>query len=133
MRRNTIWDLKELQEKGAMEGKYSGNQLFAAWIQGPETKEFLDSKARPVWMTRYRIIYPDGKIFDSEPSEFLPSGYLFFGIERKNNTEGVWKVEWFILGRDKPQETHVATTLFQTTWGIEGKKDSFRVKAGDPD
>ncbi len=83
MRRNTIWDLKELQEKGAMEGKYSGNQLFAAWIQGPETKEFLDSKARPVWMTRYRIIYPDGKIFDSEPSEFLPSGYLFFGIEKK--------------------------------------------------
>ena len=133
MWRNTLWDLKDLEEKGALEGKYKGNQQFAAWIQGPETREFLNSKGKPAWMYRYKITYPDGKDFESDPEEFLPSGYSYTGIERGDNTEGVWKIEWFILTRDKTQEIHVATTLFQTTWGSSGKKDSFRVKAVNPD
>ncbi len=133
IRRNTIWDLKELNDKGALEGKYNGNQLFAGWIQGPETKEFLNNKAKPAWMSRYRITYPDGKVYESEPADFLSSGYSYFGIRKGNNTEGIWKIEWFVLGRDNPEEIHVATTVFQTTWGSAGKKDSFSVKADDPD
>jgi len=133
IRRNTIWDLKELHEKGALDGKYNGNQLFASWIQGPEIKEFLNSKAKPAWMSRYRITYPDGKVFESEPGEFTPSGYSYFGISKGNYTEGVWKIEWFVLDRDRLQATHVATSIFQTTWGRGGKKDSFSVKASEPD
>lgn len=36
--RGTVWDARELYENGAQAGKYRGNQLFAAWIQGPHTK-----------------------------------------------------------------------------------------------
>lgn len=133
MRRNTNWDMKDLSDKGAMDSIYNGNQLFAAWIQGPETKEFLNSKAKPAWICKYRIIYPDGKIFESEPVEFLPSGYSYFGIKKDNKIEGVWKIEWFLLDRGKVRENHIATTVFQTKWENYGKKDSFSVKAKDPD
>jgi len=127
--RNTTWDLKDLQDKGAYDGKLNGNQLFAAWIQGPETKEFLNSKGKPAWYYKYRIIYPDSKIYESKPQEFLASGYSYFGIKPGDYTEGVWKIEWFLVNREKLQESHVATTLFQSTWGRSGQKISYNVKA----
>ena len=76
--------------------------------------------------------YPDGKIFESLKGDFLPSGYAYFAVKSGKYKEGVWKIEWFVLSRDNLQEHHVATTLFQTTWGSTGKKDSFRIKANDP-
>lgn len=124
IRRNTVWDLKELVEKGALEGKFNGSQLFAAWIQGPETKEFLNSRRKPVWLYRYRIVYPDGLIYDSKPEEFLPSGYSYFGIKTGNYKEGIWKVEWFLVNRDSNRESQVATTIFETFWGNAQKKNS---------
>lgn len=127
--RNTTWDLKELHEKGAFDGKFNGNQLFAAWIQGPETKEFLNSKGKTAWLCKYRIIYPDSKTFESKPQEFLPSGYSYFGINPGYYTEGVWKIEWFLVNREKLQENLVATTVFQSTWGQAGQKISYNVKA----
>ncbi|MBI5009469.1 MAG: hypothetical protein HZB98_07455 [Bacteroidia bacterium] len=127
IRRNTVWDLKELIEKGALEGKYNGNQLFTSWIQGPETKEFLNSKRKPVWMYRYRIVYPDGIIYDSKPQEFLSSGYSFFGLKTGNYKEGVWKVEWFLVNRDNNRESQVATTIFETFWGNAQKKNSLKI------
>jgi hypothetical protein len=129
IRRNTIWDVKELIEKGAIDGKYNGNQLFAAWIPGPETKEFLNSKRKPVWMYRYRIVYPDGMIYDSKPEEFLTSGYSYFGINTGNYKEGVWKVEWFLVNRDNYRESQVATTIFETFWGNAQKKNSNTIKS----
>ncbi len=129
IRRNTVWNVKELIEKGALEGKYNGNQLFAAWIQGPETKEFLNSKRKPAWMYRYRIVYPDGMIFDSKPEEFLNTGYSYFGIKPGDYTEGVWKVEWFLVNRDNYRESQVATTIFETFRGDSQKKNSHTIKS----
>ena len=126
--RNSVWDARELHENGALEGKYKGNQIFAAWIQGPETKEFLNNKGIPVWMYKYRISYPDGKQVESGLQEFFSAGFSFFAIELGSYKEGVWKIEWFIHNRDTRQSSLVATTLFQTTWGKQGEKsrDSFR-------
>jgi hypothetical protein len=127
--RNTTWDLKELHEKGAFDGKFNGNQLFAAWIQGPETKEFLNSKGKAAWLYKYKIVYPDSKTFESNPLEFLPSGFSYFGIKPGDYTEGVWKIEWLLVNREKLQENHVATTIFQSTWGQAGQKISYNVIA----
>jgi hypothetical protein len=129
IRRSTIWDVKELIEKGALNGKYNGNQLFAAWIQGPETKEFLNSKGIPVFMYKYRIIHPNGMVYDSKPSEFLTSGYSYFGIKPGDYIEGVWKIEWFLINRDNYQESRVATTIFETFRGNAQKKNSQTIKS----
>lgn len=129
IRRNTVWDVKELIENGALDGKYNGNQLFAAWIQGPETKEFLNSKRKPAWMYRYRIIYPDGVVYDSKPAEFLTSGYSYFGIKPGDYTEGVWKIEWFLVNRENYQESQVATTIFEAFLGNAQKKNSQTIKS----
>lgn len=120
--RNSVWDARDLHENGALKGKYKGNQLFAAWIQGPETKDFLNSKGIPVWMYRYRISYPDGKTAESELKEFFAPGFSYFAIELGSYTEGVWKIEWFIHNRDTRKSNPVATTLFQTTWGKQAEK-----------
>jgi len=128
IRRNSTWDAKDLSENGALKGKYNGNQLFAAWIQGPETKDFLNSSGIPLLFRKSKITSPDGKTVESEPKEFFAAGFSFFAIEFGSHTEGVWKIEWFIHNRDTRQSSQVATTLFQTTWGKQGKKsvDSFR-------
>jgi hypothetical protein len=116
-RRGTSWNTKELNDNGALEGKYYGNQLFAAWIQGPETKEFLNSKGMPVWTYHYRITYPDGKTFESDIKDFSSSGFSYFDIKLGAYTEGVWEIEWFIYNRDTKKSIQVATTVFQTTRG----------------
>jgi hypothetical protein len=129
--RNTLWDARELSENGAMKGKYKSNQLFAAWMQGPETKEFLNSKGKPTWEYKYKITYPDGKTFESEPKDFYSTGFSYFGIDIRANTEGVWKIEWFIFNRNTQQSSQISTTVFQTTWGSQGQKpkESFKVKS----
>lgn len=129
--RSSVWDARDLHENGALEGKYKGNQLFAAWIQGPETKEYLNSKGIPVWMYRYKITCPDGKTIESELHDFFTPGFSYLAIDLGTYTEGVWKIEWFIHNRDTGQSSAVATTLFQTTWGKQGKKpvESFKAKS----
>jgi hypothetical protein len=131
MKRSTIWDARELKENGAMEGKYNGNQLFAAWIQGPETKEYLNSMGKPLWMNNYKITYPDGKNFESECIDFLSSGFSYFGINAGAYTEGVWKIEWFIYNRNTHQNRQVATKVFQIIWGKEEQitNEIFKVKS----
>jgi hypothetical protein len=128
IRRNSTWDARDLSENGALKGKYNGNQLFAAWIQGPETKDFLNNRGIPVWMYRYKITSPDGKTAESEPKDFFAAGYSFFAIEFESHTEGVWKIEWFIFNRNTQQTNQVATTVFQTTWGKEIKRDPLIIK-----
>jgi len=55
MRRGSQWDLQELYEKGAMAGKYDGKGLFAAWIVGPHTKEYLNASGMPLWNFSYML------------------------------------------------------------------------------
>jgi len=128
IKRSTLWDLKELTESGAMDSIYNGNQLFAAWIQGPETKELINLKGKANWIYKYKINYPDGKIFVSETREFLSSGYAYFGIKPGKYTDGIWRIEWFVVNRDNLQETFVATTIFQSTWGEEAQRDHLIIK-----
>jgi hypothetical protein len=125
---NTIWDLKSLKENGAIEGKYNGNQLFAAWIQGPETKEFLNRKGVPAWLCRYVITYPDGKKKVSELEEFYNTGFYYFGIKPEKYTEGIWKIEWYLVSREKANESLTATTIFQTIWGKTVTKEHLKFK-----
>jgi hypothetical protein len=60
--RNDVWDAKEPADNGAEAGKYRGNQLFAAWLQGPPAGSCVNCCSTPVWMYKYKITYPDGKI-----------------------------------------------------------------------
>lgn len=131
--RNTTWDIKELYENGAQEGKYKGNQLFAAWIQGPETKEYMNHTGKPAWLYKYKLIYPDGKIFESVPADFHSSGYSYIGIDTGALAEGVWKIEWFIFNRNTQQTSQIATTVFQTTLGRSEEKFHFKVNPGKID
>jgi hypothetical protein len=117
IQRNTIWDIKYLYENGALEGKFNGNQLFAAWIQGPETKEFLNGSGIPVWMVKYSITYPNGKIYESAPIDFYTSGFSFLKLKFESQTEGVWRIDWFIYNRTTQLSRKVATSLFETIWG----------------
>jgi hypothetical protein len=115
--RGNVWDAKELYENGAQAGKYRGNQLFAAWIQGPHTKEYLNSKSIPVWMYKYKITYPDGKTFESGPHGFYTPGHAYFGIKTGGYTNGAWKIDWYIQNRDTNEIRHVGTSEFTTTYG----------------
>ena len=115
--RNKVWDAKELYENGAQAGKYKGNQLFAAWIQGPPASSYVNSYGTPVWMYKYRITYPDGKTFEAGPSGFYQPGFAYFGIKTGSYTEGNWKIEWFIVHRDTQETRLVATSEFKTTYG----------------
>lgn len=119
MQKGTNWDAKELYENGALAGKYKGNQLFAAWLQGPDTKEYLNKYGTPVWMYKYKITYPDGKTFESGPQGFFAPGFTYFGINTGSYTKGIWKIEWFVVNRDNQQTNLVATTVFNTTWGAK--------------
>ena len=126
--RSTRWDFKDLKEKGAFEGKFNGNQLFAAWIQGPETKEFINTKGKTVWLYKYIIVYPDGKKKVSETLEFNNSGFSYFALNPENYTEGIWKIEWYLVSRDKAYENQVATTIFEAISDKTGNKGQYKIK-----
>jgi len=115
--RNNVWDAKALYENGAQAGKYHGNQLFAAWLQGPHTSEYLNSYGTPVWMYKYRITYPDGTTFESGPHGFYTPGFAYFGIKTGRYTNGSWKIDWYIQNRDNKEIRHVGISEFQTTYG----------------
>ena len=115
--RNNVWDAKELLDNGAQAGKYRGNQLFAAWLQGPPASSYANSYGTPVWMYKYRITYPDGKIFEAGPFGFYQPGFTYFNINTGSYTEGNWKIDWYIVHRDTRETRLVATNEFRTTYG----------------
>lgn len=127
--RGNRWNMKHLEENGAMEGKYRGSQLFASWIQGPETKEFTDGKGNPVWLFRYSVSNPEGHVLKSDTSRFQQSGYAFFSIKAETHADGVWKVEWFLVNRQTLNEILIATNIFESVNTTSGKKKSFNLKA----
>ena len=115
--RGREWDARELYENGAQAGKFRGNQLFAAWIRGPHTSEYLNSNGTPVWMYSYRLTYPDGKTYEAGPSGFYAPGFAYFGIKTGAYTSGNWKVDWYIHHRDTKEKRHVGSSEFITTYG----------------
>jgi hypothetical protein len=116
--RGTNWDIKNLYDNGALAGKYKGNQLFAAWIQGPPQSEFRNSYGIPVWLYKYKITSPDGKTFEAGPFGFYEPGFAYFGIKTGGYTTGNWKVEFYIWHRDNNETRQVGTVEFKT---FEGK------------
>ena len=131
MERGTLWDAKELYENGAQAGKYKGNQLFAAWIQGPHTDAFKNSYGVTVWLYKYKITYPDGKTFEAGPSGFYTPGFTYFGIKTGGYTTGNWKIEWSIWNRDTQETRLVGTSEFQTTYGNSAQPASSGWQAKD--
>jgi len=129
--RNDSWDAKELYENGAQAGKYRGNQLFAAWIQGPPAGEYLNSYGTPVWMYRYKITYPDGKTFEAGPHGFYTPGFAYFGIKTGGYTNGNWKIDWYIQHRDTREIRQVATNEFKTVYGKQPGSASSEWKTKD--
>jgi hypothetical protein len=130
MQRGTLWDAKELYENGAQAGKYRGNQLFAAWIQGPHTNRYQNSNGVPVWSYKYIITYPDGKTFESGPHGFYTPGFSYFGVKTGAYTEGKWKIDFYIWNRDTKETRYVGKTEFQTTFGKSGQaySDGWQLK-----
>jgi len=118
VQRGTKWDIKDLYDNGAMAGKYKGNQLFAAWIQGPNTDEFKNSYGTPVWLYKYKITYPDGKTFEAGPFGFYYPGFTYVGIKSGGYVTGTWKVDFYIWHRDTNETRNVGTVEFTT---FEGK------------
>lgn len=117
VQRGTVWDVKELYENGAQAGKYRGNQLFAAWIRGPHTNEFLNSNGVPVWLYTYRITNPDGTTFEGGPHGFYTPGFAYFNINTGKYTNGNWKIDWYIVHRDTKEVRRVGGSEFRTTYG----------------
>lgn len=115
--RGDMWDAKELYENGAQAGRYRGNQLFAAWLQGPHTNRYLNRNGMPVWMYKYKITYPDGQTFESGPHSFYTPGFAYFGIKTGRYTTGNWKIDWYIQNRDTGEIRHAATCQFKTSYG----------------
>lgn len=124
------WDFKELYENGALAGKYKGNQLFAAWIQGPHTDEFKNENGLILWNYKYVITYPDGTTFESGPHGFYVPGFTYFGIKPNNKPEGKWKIDWYIVHRDTKETKHIATSEFNATYGKvkKAEKSDWEVK-----
>jgi hypothetical protein len=115
--RNTLFDLKDLYDNGALNGKYHGNQLFAAWLVGPPTSKHVNNYGKPVWMYKYRITYPDGKSSEHGPFGFYFPGFTYAKINTGSYKEGNWKIEWYIVHRDTKETRLVATNEFKTTYG----------------
>jgi hypothetical protein len=115
--RGSVWDAKELYENGAQAGKYRGNQLFAAWIQGPHTNEYLNKYGTPVWSYKYKITNPDGTTFEAGPHGFYTTGFAYVDIKTGRYTTGNWKIDWYIQHRDTNEIRHVGSSEFQTTYG----------------
>ncbi len=115
--RGTVWDAKELYENGAQAGKYRGNQRFAAWIQGPHTKAYLNSGGMPVWNYKYKITNPDGTTFEAGPHGFYTTGFAYLNIQTGKYTSGNWRIDWYIQHRDTKEIRHVGSTEFTTIYG----------------
>lgn len=112
--RGTNWDIKNLYDNGAMAGKYKGNQLFAAWIQGPPADSYKNSYGIPVWLYKYKITYPDGKTFEAGPHGFYTPGFTYVGIKSGGYVTGNWKVDFYIWHRDTNETRLVGTVEFKT-------------------
>lgn len=119
--RGDVWDAKELYENGAQAGKLKGNQLFAAWIQGPPSSEYMNSYGVPVWLYKYKITYPDGKTFEAGPHGFYSPGHAYIGIKTGGYTSGKWRIDWYIWNRDTQETREVGSVEFKTTYGKEAK------------
>ncbi len=115
--RNNVWDAKELYDNGAQAGKFRGNQLFAAWLNGPPTSTYVNQYGTPVWMYKVKITYPDGKTFEQGPGGFYHPGFTYININTGSYKEGNWKIEWSIVHRDTQETRLVATNEFKTTYG----------------
>jgi hypothetical protein len=131
VKRGEVWDGKELYENGALAGKYKGNQLFAAWIQGPPMSEYLNTYGVAVWLYKYKITYPDGKTFESGNQGFYTPGFAYFGIKFGGYTNGKWKIDWYIWNRDTQETKHIGTSEFSTTYGKEADQSALDWKLKD--
>jgi hypothetical protein len=114
--RGNSWKLQPLYDAGAFSGRSDGTKAFAAWIQGPPVSEFLNKNGLPAWNYRYKVTFPGGKTYESGVSGFYTPGHACVPLSIGGDTNGVWKVEWYIVHRDTGETRHVGTSEFTTTW-----------------
>jgi hypothetical protein len=114
--RGSAWDLEPLYAAGAFSGRSDGTKAFAAWIQGPPVAEFLDKNGLPVWDYRYKVTYPGGKTYESGQSGFYAPGHAVATLSIGGDTNGAWKVEWFLVNRQSKEIRPIGTCEFTTTW-----------------
>ncbi len=115
--RRDEWDLKELYEKGGLSDRYKGNQGFYAWLVGPPVEKYLNKHGLPVWNYKYKFTYPSGATYESGTGGFYTPGFAAVAISVGSETEGRWKIEWFIVNRDTNEVRAVAVKEFTATWG----------------
>jgi hypothetical protein len=114
--RGNVWDLEDLYSKGALAGKYKGNQAFAAWLVGPHTNTYLNKGGLPIWNYKYTVTYPDGSTYNGGPAGFYGPGFAAVSLSVGGVTNGSWKIDWYIVNRDSQEVRHAATDTFTTTW-----------------
>ena len=114
--RGKAFDLEKLYAEGALAGRYKGNQSFAAWLVGPHTDTYLDKSGLPIWNYKYTVTWPNGSTYNGGPSAFYVPGYAAVSLSAGSTTNGIWKIEWYVVRRDTQETRLVATDTFTTTW-----------------
>ncbi len=108
------WDMGKLLASGALNGRTDGNPHFSAWIVGPPVSTYQDESGRPKWLYRYRLTYPDGKSWESDPAYFRAPGFAGFELGLGGYGAGTWKLEFFIISRDGKETWPAGTVSFET-------------------
>jgi len=108
-KRGDKWSEKEIYDLRYAPGT---EKVFATWIEGPPTKEFLNSNGLPVWLCEYIITYPDKSIQVFGPFGFFEPGYSTMIINPSLRYIGKWKIEYFITHRDSKERRQIGTRYF---------------------
>ena len=114
--RGVAFDLKKLYDEGAFSGRSDGTKAFAAWIQGPPVAAFLDKNGLALWDCRYTVAFPGGKTYESGLAGFYAPGHAVATLFIGGDTNGSWKVDWYLVNRQTKESRHLGASEFTTTW-----------------
>lgn len=110
VKRGNSWNQRELYESGAFSGR---GTVFAAWIVGPHTNDYLNSSGVPAWLYKYTVTYPDGRKKDFGPSGFYTPGFSWFMLNASSAQDiGEWKIDFSIVNRDSGENRSVGSVRF---------------------
>ncbi|AGY54512.1 hypothetical protein BRDCF_p1885 [Bacteroidales bacterium CF] len=103
------WSEKELYNIRLSPGT---EKVFATWVAGPPTKDFLNANGLPVWLCEYVITYPDKRVEKFGPFGFYEAGFSTMIINPSYKMLGKWKIEYFIVNRDTNDRRLIGTSFF---------------------
>lgn len=103
------WSEKELYNIRLSPGT---EKVFATWVVGPPTKDFINENGLPAWLCEYVITYPDKSVEKFGPFGFYKAGFSTMIINPSYKLLGKWKIEYFIVSRDANDRRLIGTRFF---------------------